>query len=1521
MNIEKFAISSLAPQLREGSEGLSLDWNKATRSTRSIGVQKLHWWIATNGATISGEHATRAAAQGQGQGQGQGGAEGNGTPKRRGSRESNISFEEWQRALSDTGSGGDMASGGSGVTPADGDDDDDALSIPAEVVEISAEGKEGEQQYQSPLSLSSFYSDLFRSRKEQAGSPTSEVKLFGIPAQSRIHLIMQARVPLVESQSLKVALKIKNLATSLVALGPHSIDRYQFDINGGVLVADEHTFSVALQVDATKALELIAAIDEPLIAKAQQEGIAAADGAQSLVRMLKDPFIVPPPAELTLVGSAEESQSGVEWHAQLQQQLQTMQQAMKIQAKSKGTKTHCRFSVKNKLSENVRVSATAELSPEVSGLIDIKVKFQTNNSDAIELVPEESTAVKVRMVPKFSGRLGSSTLSAVVRVAEESTSTSNTMNSSNVSASAEDVMQDSVAVGIAAAAESSDEYTPHPASALGVRAQNVTSPSFPTAPILPVPVSVPEGKRSASGGTSTATGTVNAPQPILIGSVRLTPQEITNSDQDNTAVSISSLIRESDVIIVDLYGFINAGPTVAAITTLPAPAVPASVQVPVEEVINPLVQQGSTSQLSVPVSAGATATTGATGAGVPSVLEFRAVEAEADVESDSNIAASTRVEASARPSDSSSLPAEATNAISTATPQKDASIPNNTGNVNNIGGAGGGGATQLRLSRDELNFFIANPATTSSLNYEVRTQVYRHAGLRLLLPHSHSRSHSTSTNNNTSSDTEGFSANRSSRMEAYDTFTLEAFPATGCLEPSSLASISLRLVPGDPSSAIKAATTLTSDIPDVQMRERRLRSHHKDPPNSNITAISSSMTSAPSRLTIVTSTEGSDAALVSSSSASTSLPAVGAPSASAVITSRTGPFTIACMQIEVWDRDNMAHPPRILCAYLTSEVALSVISTQSVREASSVRNTMIPAAAPVKRSLSRIPSEAAGDSSGFEPIAATAPFAITDSAVARSFEVASPHGVERTREKDTCAEEVTLLFGQQSSSRSSSGSSSSVRGSSEICTLQAGVHTQRKESLEWTVCLENVSERVIHYSITPVVTEDTDAWLGLGQSGGVLPAKGRSSFMVYARRAIALGTYVSYILVTDLHNKIDCHVLKVCMEIAAEQKRPAPVHLTSSASTSLFTTNKSTTRSDDNLQLMESAAVGSGAFKGFTTPFDGSSNSSEVIERQRSLGVSGNDNKLDDRPFPSLSSSKALAFSADADDRQLPQESAAGAPKLPSPTRLIISSVGIGGGYWTSAADLPAASVSASGVIGAGTSANKKALFRVNLLSQAEGCWISPTASAGLSLSPIPSPSDTNGKHWVMKGKAQAQNQSSSAAAPVVPSLSVTLESVADIQLIVNALCCCHSSIINNNNNSSNSSDDFVVTRADDGWQQIQQQCSVASETGSNEITIPLDPRCLVPLVIRRATPPASSSAATLLASPAKPILHLRPSAVAGTTATVTVTATEGNNSISMSDSSEYCWSQKKEKVLGQLVLSAHMFPDQTQIFDVVEVE
>jgi hypothetical protein len=421
------------------------------------------------------------------------------------------------------------------------------------------------------------------------------------------------------------------------------------------------------------------------------------------------------------------------------------------------------------------------------------------------------------------------------------------------------------------------------------------------------------------------------------------------------------------------------------------------------------------------------------------------------------------------------------------------------------------------------------------------------------------------------------------------------------------------------------------------------------------------------------------------------------------------------MPLEIWDTDNPAHPPRVLCAYLTSEVALAVISTQSLRESTEARSI----ASSARKGPPRVPAEAA--EARFESIAVEMCTEKEESALRPP-----PPG-----RSSTAAEEVTIQLGSLAKVST---------GAYRLLVLDAGAQTQRKESLEWMVGVENASGEEMTYSVTPMVAEDAELWLGLGQSGGRLRAGERASFAVYARRTIALGSYVSYILVRNRAEPADCLVLKVCMEVVAEAKR-APTLLPIAAAAARIASS-----SVENLASLDTSQV--------------AASSSTDAQESCLFGASGSAlDRGSGRASPLTGSASALSLEA------------VGRP--PSASLGVASrdaDGGVGGSMESSSAIGPEKSDHATT-----SSAVYKTLYQLSIPGRycatdgAMGTFSGedsefPAAPAiGLSLSPLPSPSENVRKHLAITANAVVVQQRA----------QLTATSLADVALPLSALTAC----------------------------------------------------------------------------------------------------------------------------------------------------
>lgn len=1109
MNIEKYAIHPLKNQ-QNSKEGSVLELDVATldspvgmqstqhlfldsqqvlsqfssprnteklelsKTERSLGAQKLHWWLATNGNSISNQsphlqhqqqYSVPASLP-------------DSARQRRGSKEQSALSDELMLAhtFSDTASAADFAD----ADAADELEEGTALQLSS--LEVNHERYL--HQYQNELTLDAIQSELFQLHQALMGDRADHHhkagRLFAVPAKRQFRLTVHLKVPLMETQLLETVLMVKNLTSAVVDFnkGP---GRYMLDQDGRVVVADQRQLKVRLQIDASRALEVIAAIDEPLQPRAASSQLQlAADRkgdepatnttSASFTRLLKDPFMIPPPAHIESVVVAADDISGEGGLLQMETSFAAAHSTefcvpRSIRAKSKVAKTHCRFSIKNKLADNIRVLATVEVNPALVGLLDLKVRFQTNNSGSIDLEPEESCAVKVRVIPELSGRVTSAVLVEQVSLV---------LPSRNVGIACESPVLGSLTES---ATDAPVGHTEHNDGAK-MPAKKADS-SLP--PLKGVPGA---GKDTSAGSSSVNIGPSGGGNPVLFGTVRLTPVHASRPTSptalDVTDGDVESLYKH-DVIVLDIVGYLQAAPTIITSLALPLPAL--------------------------------SSTAGEDAGGAPAdgkdmpVLEFRA-KVCAGLESsnetsqpglaiDDNTHLLARALSPSLPTASgpvaggiSSMGLSLSVPTGRPPPSQPALLQHQSQQPMPV----------LDLSHNTMSLFLANPSSTIPLNYEIKSQSYRHAGMRLLL-----------------------AGTATSGLSESDTFALQAEPARGSLGPSTAIAVKLRLVPGDAAGALKSSTTLNADIPDVQMRERRLRSHHNREPT--LAAVVSGGA--------LGATSGNLAGMAGIAEKALDVP-MGEEQTKDIakpVSSSAGPYTIACMPVEVHDTDYLSHPPRIVFAYLTSDVPIPIIATQSIGESSRGKGVSTISAA----SLS------------------------TDTPPIR----------EKERDWQEAPRTITLT-----------GTASFP---SPLCVMSLGQVLQRKEVLEWPVVMENRSAWLeIPYSLHPVFRSDTTSWLTLGQSGGVLAPRSKYSVMIYFRRSLPPGCYVSYLLVQNLREKAEVCVIKVSMDIVSDAKRAASsgigasvASLSSLSSMGLSTARRD--RSDENLSA--SGASGGSAEK------------------------------------------------------------------------------------------------------------------------------------------------------------------------------------------------------------------------------------------------------------------------------------------------------------------------------------------------------
>ncbi|KAJ1438298.1 hypothetical protein B484DRAFT_392408, partial [Ochromonadaceae sp. CCMP2298] len=919
------------------------------RAESSLGAQKLHWWMASNGATIANQNQSQRDTASQST-----------TPPLEVSLDSAAAVALLQRHTQSP----DTALEELRLRPNGAwlEDDSHSAQSPFHHDSLSRSAEQDADldldAYAQGLGLQLASLEVHHELtmgfgmgwRGEGGSRAGSARVRGgftptlgdasdstfvIPSSSRVWLTFTAVAPVVPSQLLQCVVEVRNLTT----LMPNEDKAPE---KGGDSVADCKRVHVSLQVDATRALELIPAIDETFIplkhysdtpntlseaAQApeadQDEPRAEERGAEgtTYVRLIQEPFLVPPPVLVTMLEEGVPDGGG---------------DVLPVLARTEQSKSHCRFSLKNKLKHSVRIDASIHLNPAVAALLDLRVKFQTNNSEVIELVPEEATAVKIRVLPKLGARLeGAGPVHAypLSEILQAAGSGDNPMAEEGAAVRRGSTAALGLGLGLGTGtgtglgAGGATDLDGGGSQGSLLTTSGVTMGQATLLSLNRDKSADSLGAESGGGGGCSAVQRLARQSPILLGTVHLTPSTLgtlgrgkaSRSHSHSSASTTSSAtwaeassVLQQDIIRLDIVGFLRPGPTSAIAfrlqPTLPAPAA-AGVHA-----------TGNTSVTAKEVaSSSASASTPAPSSSVAPTLAFCATKRDAG---------------------------------------KSAGLDSQL-------------SPTLRMDKNELFFYLANPSAAAPLNFEIKAQSYRHAGMRLLLSAGKGRSAA-----------EG--AEEEEDEESNDTVYPQAFPERGVMPPSSCLRVLVRLVPGKVSEAVKSASTLT-DMPDLFMRERRLRPHYDYEPSgtphqdeaqrggdsgngtsTSAVGVGGAPTSAssdapPTALLPASTAPDVDLASISVS-ASASAPFLSSATATATIVTplgaaattngaaataaaastsaavrpghahEHGPYTIACMPLQVLDLDNPSHPATLVHTYLTSEVPLPILLTQPLSE-------------------------------------------------------------------------------------------------------------------------------------------------------------------------------------------------------------------------------------------------------------------------------------------------------------------------------------------------------------------------------------------------------------------------------------------------------------------------------------------------------------------------------------------------------------------------------------------------------------
>ena len=99
--------------------------------------------------------------------------------------------------------------------------------------------------------------------------------------------------------------------------------------------------------------------------------------------------------------------------------------------------------------------------------------------------------------------------------------------------------------------------------------------------------------------------------------------------------------------------------------------------------------------------------------------------------------------------------------------------------------------------------------------------------------------------------------------------------------------------------------------------------------------------------------------------------------------------------------------------------------------------------------------------------------------------------------------------------------------------INVGQQVCQQEEMEWTMSLENLSQtHRLLYMLSPLSQSDTQ-WLSVMQSGGSMNAGGVSSVVLHFNRS-RLGTFSTYLMIENLVNLNDMHIVRCSMEVVQD---------------------------------------------------------------------------------------------------------------------------------------------------------------------------------------------------------------------------------------------------------------------------------------------------------------------------------------------------------------------------------------------------
>eukprot|EP01038_Epipyxis_sp_PR26KG_P006036 gene6036-8310_t len=393
----------------------------------------------------------------------------------------------------------------------------------------------------------------------------------------------------------------------------------------------------------------------------------------------------------------------------------------------------------------------------------------------------------------------------------------------------------------------------------------------------------------------------------------------------------------------------------------------------------------------------------------------------------------------------------------------------------------------LELIESELTFYVVNSSNNLPLHFSISTPTsIRHPGLKLAF-----RANGTTNPIDKLTDNVDVSQEQNNYNCYFsDTVALESFPVSHTVPPLSSVPVTLRLMAGNVSTAMKSIRISESDIPDRVMKDRWRDSG-------------------------ANSSDGSPRA-----SSARATPSTNTSDGLRNIHKRISPNNdslalVMCIPFEIIDLDYIGmHPPKKMCAYLTSDTMIPTLYTQPI----SVTD----------RSKQHLNVSLTSQMNEEDKI--------YDVEYEKYDSIKISEGlVEQVRPHDENDHNLSSFsLGKQAERMIRLRGVTPHPFITSRYIIDLGRQFQRKESIEWLITLENNNNNNTDtwFNISTSFMNDMD-WITIGQPKGFIQPGLSSSIMLYFNKWTC-GFHATYLFITAINCQF---VVFVTMDVIPDARK------------------------------------------------------------------------------------------------------------------------------------------------------------------------------------------------------------------------------------------------------------------------------------------------------------------------------------------------------------------------------------------------